>query len=104
MSLGTQSDRDFDPLWFGFGSAGFLLYQFAYIAARYSGHAGIGRHVIKSDTLTWDVSAGAGYTEDRYIDAADINGQVRKSDGRPEALVAAESTHKWTRPLPSTRR
>ena len=30
---------------------------------------GVGRHVVKTDTLTFDLSIGAGYTEDRYFQA-----------------------------------
>ncbi len=96
VTLGTQYDHDFTPAWFGFGSADFLRDKFANISARYSLHGGAGRHVIRRDDLTWDVSAGLGYTEDRYFDPADINGRFRDRYGRLEALLAEESTHKWT--------
>jgi putative salt-induced outer membrane protein len=96
LTLGTQYDRDIDPVWFGFGSADFLRDQFANISARYSLHGGVGRHLIKRDDLTFDVSTGLGYTEDRYVDAADIQGRLRDRYGRLEALVAEESTHQWT--------
>ncbi|MEO8079600.1 MAG: DUF481 domain-containing protein [Caldimonas sp.] len=96
LALGTQYDRDIDPVWFGFGSADFLRDEFANVSARYSLHGGLGRHVIRRDDLTFDVSAGLGYTEDRYIDPADINGRFRDRYGRLEALIAEESTHKWT--------
>ncbi|MEO8835857.1 MAG: DUF481 domain-containing protein [Caldimonas sp.] len=96
IALGTQYDRDFTPAWFGFGSADFLRDTFANIAARYAAHAGVGRHLIKRDALTFDVSAGLGYTEDRYIDPADVNGAVRDRYGRAEALLAEESNHTFT--------
>jgi len=57
---------------------------------------GAGRHVVKTDTLTFDLSAGLGYTEDRYFNAADVNGEFRTRYGRAEVLLAEESTHKWT--------
>lgn len=96
VSLGGQYDRDLTPLWFGFGSTDFLRDKFANISARVAVHGGIGRHVIRSDRLNFDVSAGVGYTEDRYFDAADIDGGVRKSYGRAEVLLAEESNHKWS--------
>lgn len=96
VTLGTQYDRDITSDYFGFGSADFLRDKFANISARYALHGGVGRHVIKSDRVTFDVSAGVGYVEDRYIDPADINGALRERYGRAEVLLAEESNHKWT--------
>jgi len=96
LALGTQYDQDINPTYFGFGSADFLRDRFANIAARYSLFGGVGRHLIQRDDLTFDISAGLGYTEDRYIAPADINGAFRDRYGRVEALLAEESTHKWT--------
>ena len=95
-TLGTQYDQDFTPEWFGLGKADFLRDKLANVAGRYSLFGGAGRHVIKSDALTWDISVGLGYTEDRYVTAADVNGEFRTRYGRVEALLAEESTHKWT--------
>lgn len=96
IGLGTQYDRDFTPQWFGFGKADYLRDKPANVASRYSLFGGVGHHVIKSDALTWDLSAGVGYTEDRYVVAADVADELRTSYGRPEVLLAEESTHKWT--------
>ncbi|HZV93010.1 MAG TPA: DUF481 domain-containing protein [Caldimonas sp.] len=96
LSLGTQYDHDFTPDWFGFGSADYLRDEFANLADRYAGHGGVGRHLIKNDSTTFDISAGVGYTEDRYIDPADIHGELRGRYGRAEGVVAEESTHKLT--------
>jgi putative salt-induced outer membrane protein len=96
LALGTQYDRDFTPLWFGFGKADYLRDRPANVSLRASLFGGVGRHLIKTDTLTWDLSAGLGYTQDRYVDAADVNGGLRTSYGRAEALIAEESAHKWT--------
>jgi putative salt-induced outer membrane protein len=95
-ALGTQYDRDFTPAWFGFGKADFLRDKLANVSARYSLYGGAGYHVFKSDPLTWDLLAGLGYTQDRYIAPADVNGEFRTSYGRAELLLAEESTHKWT--------
>jgi len=96
LALGTQYDKDITPDWFGFGKADYLRDKPANVSTRASLFGGVGRHVVKTDTLTFDVSAGLGYTEDRYFDAADVNGEIRTRYGRAEALVAEESTHKWT--------
>lgn len=96
VGLGTQYDQDVTPLYFGFGTVNYLHDEFANISSRYSGFAGMGRHIIQRETLTFDISAGLGYTQDRYIDPADIKGQVRTSYGRAEALLAEESTHNFT--------
>jgi len=96
LGLGTQYDQDINPQWFGFGKADFLRDKPANVATRVSLYGGAGDHVIKTDTLTWDVSAGVGYTQDRYIEPADVSGEFRTSYGRAEALIAEESTHKWT--------
>lgn len=95
-SLAAQYDRDFNPVTFGFGSADYLRDTFANILARYAVHGGVGRHVFKRDTLTFDVSAGLGYTEDRYVNAAVVDGALRNSHGRPEAVFAEESSQKLT--------
>ena len=96
FTLGTEYDQDFSPEWFGFGSGDYLRDTFANISARYAAHAGVGRHLVKSDTTTFDVSGGVGYTEDKYLTAADIHGDLRDTYGRAEVVLAEESTHKWT--------
>ncbi|MEO6030636.1 MAG: DUF481 domain-containing protein, partial [Burkholderiaceae bacterium] len=96
LALGTQYDRDVTPTWFGFGKADYLRDEPANLAHRASLFGGAGRHLVKSATLTFDVSAGLGYTEDRYINPADVNGELRRRYGRVEALIAEESTHRWT--------
>lgn len=95
-ALGAQFDQDITPLWFGFGKGDYLRDKPANVSTRASLFGGVGRHVVRTDTLTFDVSAGLGYTEDRYFNAADVNGDFRTRYGRAEALLAEESTHKFT--------
>ena len=94
--LGTQYDLDFTPEWFSLGKADYLRDRLANVSSRVSLFGGVGRHVIKTDTLTWDLSVGLGYTRDHYVEAADVAGGLRTSYGRAEALLAEESIHKWT--------
>ena len=96
FTLGTEYDQDFSADWFGFGSADYLRDTFANISARYALHSGVGRHLIKADATTFDISGGVGYTEDKYLTAADIHGELRDTYGRAEVVLAEESTHKWT--------
>ncbi len=96
VALATQYDQNFTPVWFGFGSADYLHDQFANLSARYAAHGGVGRHMVKSETLTFDLSAGVGYTEDRYLDPADIHGELRDNFGRAEAVLAEETSYQWT--------
>jgi putative salt-induced outer membrane protein YdiY len=96
LGLGTQYDQNFTPVWFGFGSLDYLRDRPANLTARGSAFLGAGNHVIKTDTLTWDLSAGLGYTEDRYVTAAQVNGENRTRYGRAEGLLAEESNHQWT--------
>ena len=96
VSLGTQYDRDLTPEWFALGKADALHDKLANLSSRVSLFGGAGRHVVKTDTSTWDVSAGLGYTHDRYIEAAVVADATRTSYGRAELLFAEESHHKWT--------
>jgi putative salt-induced outer membrane protein len=81
--LGTQYDCDFTPEWFSLGKADYLRDRLANVSSRVSLFGGVGRHVIKTDTLTWDLSAGLGYTRDHYVEPADVAGGLRTSYGVP---------------------
>jgi len=96
VAAGTRYELDFTPAWFGFGDADFLRDRFANISARFGGHGGVGRHLVRTDRTTFDVFVGAGYVRDRYVDPAVVDGQSRASYGRIEALVGEESSHRWT--------
>jgi len=95
-AAGAQYDHDFTPEWFSLVKADLLRDRFANISGQGSLFGGVGRHLVKSDDLTFDVSTGLGYTYDKYVVPADVAGQIRSSYGRAEALFAEESTHKFT--------
>jgi len=95
-ALRSQYNRDFSTDWFGFGSGETLRDRLANISARYSVASGVGRHVWASDRGYFDVSAGLGYTYDRYVNATDISGAQRDRYGRLELVLAEESSHKLT--------
>jgi putative salt-induced outer membrane protein len=97
LALGTQYDQDlFDRDYFGVTKFDYLRDRPSNINARVSAYGGFGRHLIRNDQNTWDVLAGLGYTQDRYVAPADINGDMRTSYGHGEGLVSETSNHKLT--------
>jgi putative salt-induced outer membrane protein YdiY len=96
IALGTQYNRDITPRWFLFGLADALRDEPANLSSRLSVAAGPGYHVWRRDADFWDVSAGLSYTQDRFIDATEIDGRVRSRYGRAELLLAEESSHQLT--------
>lgn len=96
-ALTTQYDQDLiNKDFFTVGKLDYLRDRPANIASRVSAYGGLGRHIIREDTNTWDVFAGFGYTDDRYVGTADINGELRSRYGRSEALLSQNSNHKLT--------
>lgn len=65
------------------------------LSGRYGISAGLGRHVIESDTSTWDVSLGFGYTADEYSKTVLIDDDSVRSYTRQMAVLTEESRHKW---------
>lgn len=96
FGAGTQYDRDFSPQWFGFGRLELLRDRPANLSLRSFVGTGVGYHVFRDDTGFWDLSTGLGYTHDRFVDPAEVEGLVRSSYGRAELLLAEESSHQLT--------
>jgi putative salt-induced outer membrane protein len=96
-ALTTQYDQDLiNRDYFTVGKLDYLRDRPANIASRISAYGGLGRHLIREDNNTWDVFGGFGYTEDRYVGLADVNGEMRDRYGRSEALLSENSNHKLT--------
>jgi putative salt-induced outer membrane protein len=95
-ALGTQYNLDFTPKYFNFGKLDALRDTTANIDSRVSVFAGVGRHFVKTEAHTFDVSAGLGYTDDRYSTPTLISNELRTRQGRPEGLLVEESSHKLT--------
>lgn len=87
---------DFTPRWFGFGQLDLLHDPFADIRSRATLATGAGYHVIKEDKITWDVSAGVGYTMDRYAPPVIVGDEMRSRYDHADVLLAEESNHKFT--------
>ncbi|WP_416761528.1 DUF481 domain-containing protein [Roseateles sp. So40a] len=93
-AVGTRYQRDITDRVFGFGQFDALKDEPANLSSRYSVGAGAGYHVVKRDDVTWDVSAGLGYTQERYVVPALQDGVLRSKYGNAELLLAEESNHK----------
>lgn len=93
---GVQYQRDLNTRLFGFGQFDALRDEPANLSLRASVGAGLGWHVIRRDDLGFDVSAGLGYTHERYIDPQATNGGSRDGYHNVELILAEESTHQLT--------
>jgi putative salt-induced outer membrane protein YdiY len=96
VTLGTQIDRNFTVDWFSLGKVDYLRDKPANVATRVSLFGGAGYHVVRRDTLSFDLTAGLGYTQDRYFNPIEVSGEQRSRFGRAEILLGEESTQKWT--------
>lgn len=97
LALGTQYDRDLiDNDYFGVTKVDYLRDRPSNINTRVSAYGGLGRHLIRSDNHTWDTFMGLGYSEDRYVSPADVDGEPRMRYGRSEGVLSESSNHKLT--------
>lgn len=96
LAFNGQYDRDLSRVWFGFGKLDALRDRPANIDSRMSAYGGIGYHLVRNDTHTWDVSGGVGYTDDRYVRPTNVGGELRTQYGRVEGVISESSTHKVT--------
>ncbi len=97
LALGTQYDRDLiNNDYFGVTKVDYLRDRPSNINTRVSAYGGVGRHLIRNDNNTWDAFAGLGYSEDRYVSTAEVDGEQRKRYGRSEVVLSESSNHKLT--------
>ena len=97
LALGTQYDRNLmNQEWFGFSKLDYFRDRPANIDSRVSAYGGLGKHVIKTEDNIWDLSGGLGYSEDKYVQPADVAGDLRSSYGRTELVLIEASNHKLT--------
>lgn len=91
LRLGARYDKNLSAQLFAFGSLDLERNKFANLNLRAQLGAGLGWHVIKSASTTFDVFGGLGYVSDKYK-APDASG--RDSYGYMSLLLGEESTHK----------
>lgn len=92
----VQRDKDFTPEWFGYGRGDYLRDKPANLTYRASASSGIGRHLIRDDRDTFDLSTGLAYTVDRYLQPVDVAGGPRDTYSRVEWVITELSTHRVT--------
>jgi putative salt-induced outer membrane protein len=94
MRLGGRYDYNLGEALFVFGRADFDRNKFANLTLRTQLGTGLGWHVLKTPSATWDVFGGPGYVSDRYVAATVIDGASRSSYHYATLLLGEESTHK----------
>jgi putative salt-induced outer membrane protein YdiY len=93
-SLGARYNRDVEDRWFWFTNAEATRNELANLSGRASVSTGLGRHLVKTDTATFDVFGGLGWSYDRYVDPVTVAGAVRDHYQRWEPVIGEESTHR----------
>lgn len=94
IRAGGRYDYDMTPNVFAFGGIDLERDKIGNLKFRWAPSVGLGYHVIKNDTTTFDIFGGVGYVNDDFYTPVLLNGKVRDSYGRVELLVGEESTHK----------
>ena len=94
LGVNAQRDQDFNPEWYGYGRGDFLRDKPANLTYRVSGSSGLGRHLVRDNTHTWDLSSGLAYTVDSYPGPIKIGGNLRTHYSRVEWVWTQLSTHR----------
>lgn len=90
----VQHDQDFSTDWFGYGRGDYLRDRPANLTYRASASSGVGRHMLRDDFNTFDLSTGLAYTLDRYINPVNVAGGPRDTYARVEWVLTELSTHR----------
>lgn len=93
LRLGARYDQNFSAHLFGFGGLDLERNKFANLNLRAQLSAGLGWHLIKTPSTTFDLFGGLGYVSDKYKDAMVIDGRSRDSYSYMSLLLGEESTH-----------
>jgi putative salt-induced outer membrane protein YdiY len=93
---GGRYDYNLTPRVFGFAGLDAERDKPGNLELRIAPSLGLGYHVIKNDTTTFDVFGGVGYAKDSYFTPKVVAGSLRSSYGYAELLIGEQSTHKLT--------
>ncbi len=88
VRLGGRYDYNLSETLFVFAGADAETNKVAGLRSRYGLNGGVGYKVIRTDTTTFDVFAGVGYSTVKFVDNSSANGA--------ELKLGEESTHKLT--------
>lgn len=86
LRLGGRYDFNLGTDWFAFGGAEGETNKAGGVRDRYNLNGGVGYHLLKNDTNSWDVFGGVGYTDTRFTDGTQAHGV--------QVLFGEESSHK----------
>lgn len=89
--VSTQYNGDLSPRTFAFVQASGLTDRPANISNRFAATTGLGLHLMKRDDEFWDVWAGLGASQDRYVQPAEIRGALRERYTDSGLVLAQES-------------
>lgn len=92
--LGGRYDRNLGPAYFAYGGLDVEHNRFANLEPRSMLSAGLGWHVLKSPTTTFDLFGGLGYTVDNYRAPMAVSGELRDRYQYASLPLGEESTHK----------
>jgi putative salt-induced outer membrane protein len=94
--VSTQYNGDLSPRTFAFVQASGLTDRPANISNRLAATTGLGWHLMKRDDEFWDVWAGVGVSQEKYVQPADIRGGLRDSYTDAGLVLAQESSLRLT--------
>jgi putative salt-induced outer membrane protein YdiY len=94
LRLGARQDRELGRELFAFGALDLERNRFVNLSLRSQLGAGLGRHLLRSATTTWDVFGGLAWTHERFRDPMVIGGAQRDSWGYGGLLLGEESMHR----------
>lgn len=89
-----QYDRNLSPELFAFGKLGLEGDRLVKLSLRTTLAGGLGYKVINTETTTFDLLGGAGYSADKYSLAQTIGGKTDTRFSRASVYLAEVSTHK----------
>lgn len=84
--LGGRYDYNITPNFFAFGGGEGETNRAGGVDTRYALNGGVGYRLVRTDTMSWDVFGGAGYSDTKFTDGSKRNGM--------ELVLGEESSHK----------
>lgn len=93
-SLAGQYDRNLSQRLFAFGKLGLESDKLVDLDLRTAVAGGLGYHVIATDSTSFDIFGGAGYTTDSYGSTQTIGGKSDTRFSRASVYLGESSSHK----------
>lgn len=84
--LGGRYDYNITPNFFAFGGGEGETNRAGGVDTRYALNGGVGYRLVRTDTMSWDIFGGAGYSDTKFTDGSKRNGA--------ELVLGEESSHK----------